>query len=139
IAVVPLFAGIRQFPQGRGFKQWTGADSKALMKVYLAAVEGLIPKDMVKALHAFLEFCYTARRDILDTQSLQSLWHSLTEFHTLRTIFLKTGVRQNKRQPYPPPASASRSSPVQLIGQNPANCNPNWLARFTQITLTGLD
>ncbi|KAM6490793.1 hypothetical protein JOM56_013756 [Amanita muscaria] len=79
IAVVPLFAGIRQFPQGRGFKQWTGADSTALMKVYLAAVEGLIPKDMVKALHAFLEFCYTARRDILDTQSLQSLRHSLTE------------------------------------------------------------
>ncbi|KIJ13001.1 hypothetical protein PAXINDRAFT_81942, partial [Paxillus involutus ATCC 200175] len=27
------FPGLRQFPQGRGFKQWTGDDSKALMKV----------------------------------------------------------------------------------------------------------
>ncbi len=33
IAVVPLFSGLRRFPQGRHFKQWTGDDSKALMKV----------------------------------------------------------------------------------------------------------
>ena len=33
IAAVPLFPGLRRFPQGRGFKQWTGDDSKALMKV----------------------------------------------------------------------------------------------------------
>jgi hypothetical protein len=24
---------LRRFPEGRGFKQWTGDDSKALMKV----------------------------------------------------------------------------------------------------------
>ena len=33
IALVPYFPGLRRFPQGRGFKQWTGDDSKALMKV----------------------------------------------------------------------------------------------------------
>jgi hypothetical protein len=33
IAIVPLFSGVRRFPEGRGFKQWTGDDSKALMKV----------------------------------------------------------------------------------------------------------
>ncbi|KAK7006837.1 hypothetical protein R3P38DRAFT_2475962, partial [Favolaschia claudopus] len=33
IAVVPPFPGLRRFPEGRGFKQWTGDDSKALMKV----------------------------------------------------------------------------------------------------------
>lgn len=32
IAAVPLFANLRRFPEGRGFKQWTGDDSKALMK-----------------------------------------------------------------------------------------------------------
>ncbi|KAG2156780.1 uncharacterized protein EDB93DRAFT_1246971 [Suillus bovinus] len=32
IAAAPSFAGLRQFPQGRGFTQWTGNDSKALMK-----------------------------------------------------------------------------------------------------------
>ena len=33
IAAVPSFPGLHRFPEGRGFKQWTGDDSKALMKV----------------------------------------------------------------------------------------------------------
>lgn len=33
IAVMPPFPGLRRFPHGRRFKQWTGDDSKALMKV----------------------------------------------------------------------------------------------------------
>ena len=33
IAAAPPFSELRRFPQGRGFKQWTGDDSKALMKV----------------------------------------------------------------------------------------------------------
>jgi len=33
IAAAPPFPGLRRFPQGRNFKQWTGDDSKALMKV----------------------------------------------------------------------------------------------------------
>lgn len=33
IASVASFAGLRRFPQGQHFKQWTGDDSKALMKV----------------------------------------------------------------------------------------------------------
>jgi hypothetical protein len=33
IANAPPFSGLRRFPKGRGFKQWTGNDSKALMKV----------------------------------------------------------------------------------------------------------
>ncbi|KIK21860.1 hypothetical protein PISMIDRAFT_12004 [Pisolithus microcarpus 441] len=34
IAAVTPFTGLCHFPQGRGFKQWTGNDSKALMKHY---------------------------------------------------------------------------------------------------------
>ena len=32
-AAVPEFPGLRRFPDGRDFNQWTGDDSKALMKV----------------------------------------------------------------------------------------------------------
>ena len=35
IAAAPLFPGLRRFKEGRGFKQWMGKDSKALMKVTL--------------------------------------------------------------------------------------------------------
>ena len=33
IAAAPQFPGLQRFPEGRNFKQWTGNDSKALMKV----------------------------------------------------------------------------------------------------------
>ena len=33
IAIAPPFAGLRRFPEGRGFNQWMDDDSKALMKV----------------------------------------------------------------------------------------------------------
>jgi hypothetical protein len=35
IAAASPFPGLRRFPEGRDFKQWTGDDSKALMKVIL--------------------------------------------------------------------------------------------------------
>jgi hypothetical protein len=35
IAITPPFPGLRHFPVGRGFKKWTGNDSKGLMKVYI--------------------------------------------------------------------------------------------------------
>lgn len=33
ISAVPIFPGLRRFQDGRNFAQWTGDDSKALMKV----------------------------------------------------------------------------------------------------------
>ena len=62
IAAVPPFPGLCRFPEGHGFKQWTGDDSKALMKVshiyqiftgleeiqvYLPAIAGYVPAQMV--------------------------------------------------------------------------------------------
>ncbi|KZP02250.1 hypothetical protein FIBSPDRAFT_703416, partial [Athelia psychrophila] len=47
ISLAAPFSGVRRFPKGRGFKQWTGDDSKALMRVYLAAVDGFIPDQAV--------------------------------------------------------------------------------------------
>lgn len=43
IAAVPSFPGLRRFPEGRGFKQWTGDDSKALMKVGVSCVSSVSP------------------------------------------------------------------------------------------------
>ena len=37
LALVPPFGGLRSFPNGQRFKQWTGDDSKALMKVSVTA------------------------------------------------------------------------------------------------------
>jgi hypothetical protein len=63
------------------------------VKVYLPAIEGHVPEAMVQAMHAFLEFCYIARRNILDTKSLDQLQNALDRYHAYRKIFQECGVR----------------------------------------------
>lgn len=50
---------------------------------------------MVKAIHAFLEFCFTARRDIHNTNTLSALDDALQRFHNYREIFRTTGVHED--------------------------------------------
>ncbi|KAG2345489.1 hypothetical protein BDR05DRAFT_998119 [Suillus weaverae] len=92
IAAIASFSGLRRFPQGRGFKQWTGNDSKALMKVYLLAIEGYVPTDVVRTFRAFLEFCYLVRRNIITESTLVRIQDALDRFHHYRKIFESTGV-----------------------------------------------
>ncbi|KAG2126953.1 hypothetical protein DEU56DRAFT_872848 [Suillus clintonianus] len=92
IAAVASFSGLRRFPQGRGFKQWTGDDSKALMKVYLPAIEGHVPVDVVRTFRAFLEFCYLVWRNIITESTLVQIQDALNRFHHYRKIFESTGI-----------------------------------------------
>nr|VWP00509.1 Transcriptional repressor TUP1 [Ganoderma boninense] len=94
IAIVPSFSGLRRFPQGRGFKQWTGDDSKALMKVYLPAIVGYLPAKVVSAVRAFIEFCYLVRREVHTPHTISLLHKALEEFHKKRTVFCISGVRE---------------------------------------------
>ncbi|OBZ65942.1 hypothetical protein A0H81_14159 [Grifola frondosa] len=78
IAVIPPFSNLRRFHEGRGFKQWTGDDSKALMKVYLPALVGYVPREM---------------RNVHTPETLAALQDALQRFHEHRAIFQTTGVR----------------------------------------------
>ncbi|KAH9012097.1 hypothetical protein EDB85DRAFT_1877923, partial [Lactarius pseudohatsudake] len=90
IAAAPPFTGLRRFPEGRGFKQWTGDDSKALMKVYLPAIEGYVPNKMLYAVRAFLDFCYIARHNVISEITLTKLEDALVQFLEYRTVFETT-------------------------------------------------
>ena len=50
---------------------------------------------MVKALQAFLDFCYIVRHDVHDTQSVEALEDALDRFHQHREIFKTSGVHLN--------------------------------------------
>ncbi|KAI6146976.1 hypothetical protein EDD17DRAFT_1767457 [Pisolithus thermaeus] len=108
IAAVAPFTGLRRFPQGRHFKQWTGDNSKGLMKVYIAAIEGHVPKDVVRTFRAFLEFCYLVRRNVITEQTLTEIDDALSRFHRFREVFRNAGVietfslpRQHAMKHYP--------------------------------------
>ncbi|KAH9045906.1 hypothetical protein EDB83DRAFT_2507473 [Lactarius deliciosus] len=91
--IVPPFPGLRQFPEGRDFTQWTGDDSKALMKVYLGAIAGYLPSAMVRCISRFMDACYLARRNAISGSGLDRFRESVVQFHELRNIFITSGVR----------------------------------------------
>ncbi|KAG1819102.1 uncharacterized protein BJ212DRAFT_1446229 [Suillus subaureus] len=74
IAAAPPFAGLHRFPQGHGFSQWTGDNSKALMKVYLP--------DTLLQLSDCLGHFHRYRQIFQDT-SIQFNRFSLPRQHTL--------------------------------------------------------
>ena len=109
IAAVAPFTGLQCFPQGRHFKQWTSDDSKALMKVlpsflngvwrltgplqvYIAAIEGYVPQDIICTFRAFLEFCYLVRQNVITEPTLTAIEDALTCFHSYREVFWNAQV-----------------------------------------------
>ncbi|KAI9435153.1 hypothetical protein H4582DRAFT_1817832 [Lactarius indigo] len=99
ISAVPPFPGLRRFKDGRDYQQWTGDDSKALMKVFLAAIAGYIPSVMVRCIAAFMDACYIARRNAINSTSLEHLRDSVETFHQLRAVFIEVGVRTSLSLP----------------------------------------
>ncbi|KAF5365298.1 hypothetical protein D9758_005472 [Tetrapyrgos nigripes] len=87
------FPGLRNFHEGQGFKQWTGNDSKGLMKVYLPAIVGHVPPQMVEAIADFLEFCYLVRQSVISEDTVTAIENAVARFHQSREIFRTTGVR----------------------------------------------
>ncbi|KAJ7756688.1 hypothetical protein B0H16DRAFT_1662563 [Mycena metata] len=93
IAATPQFPCLRRFKHRRRFKQWTGDDSKALMKIYLPAVKEFIPSEMVKCFSSFLDFCYVVRPPDFNESSLDAVDAAIQRFHIHREVFRETGVR----------------------------------------------
>ncbi|KAG1815846.1 hypothetical protein DFJ58DRAFT_720308 [Suillus subalutaceus] len=90
VAAVVSFSGLQWFPQGRNFKQWTGNDSKALMKVFISAIEDHIHEDIICCFHALLEFCYLVQCNVITEDTLNQIKDALTCFH--RQLFLDLGI-----------------------------------------------
>jgi hypothetical protein len=65
------------------------------IQVYLPAIQGHVPRRMVRAIRAFLEFCYIARRNVLTERDLAELEDALYRFHQNRACFVSSGVRKN--------------------------------------------
>ncbi|KIJ59511.1 hypothetical protein HYDPIDRAFT_170763 [Hydnomerulius pinastri MD-312] len=50
--------------------------------VYLTAITGYVPDEMVQAIAAFIEFCYIVRQLSLDEQDLNTMDDTLNQFET---------------------------------------------------------
>ncbi|KAF8258996.1 hypothetical protein EI94DRAFT_1774037 [Lactarius quietus] len=100
ISSVPPFPGLCWFADGCNFKQWTGDDSKALMKVFLGAIAGYVPSAMVRCVAAFMNACYIAHQNAINSPSLENLQACVQTYHDLRTIFLEAGLSIKLSMPH---------------------------------------
>ena len=71
-----------------------------LIQVYLAAIKGLIPDDMVQCIREFVKCCYIARRNAITTSDLDAFNQHLERFYQLRNVFIETGVRTSISLPH---------------------------------------
>ncbi len=68
-------------------------------QVYLPAIEGHVPAQMVRAVRAFLEFCYLVRRATIDKATLDKIEAAVKTFHTEREIFCDLNIRADFNLP----------------------------------------
>jgi hypothetical protein len=62
-------------------------------QVYLPAIAGYVPPQMLRPISSFMEFCYLVRRSVLDEDDIDEINHAITRFHQEREIFEREGVR----------------------------------------------
>ena len=65
------------------------------LQVYLPAIVGYVPRQMLHAISAFLDFCYLIRRPSITASNLLEIEDALQRFHHHRVIFKITGVRDD--------------------------------------------
>ena len=59
----------------------------------MSAIEGFVPREVIRCFHAYLDFCYLARMSIFTRPTLDQLDEALKRFHTYRVVFQELGVR----------------------------------------------
>ena len=64
-------------------------------KVFLPAIAGHVPPQMVRAISAFMEFCYLVRRSQIDEDTLLEIDTAVDRFRQEREIFKVVGVRDD--------------------------------------------
>ena len=62
------------------------------MQIYLPAISGHVPPQMVHMLSAFLDFCYYVHQDVIDEDMLVKIDNALECFHHECVIFITVGV-----------------------------------------------
>jgi hypothetical protein len=56
-------------------------------QVYLPAIAGHVPAQMVRAISSFMEFCYLVRRNVITKDDILAIDNVVAKFHTERSIF----------------------------------------------------
>ncbi|KAL0581893.1 hypothetical protein V5O48_000122 [Marasmius crinis-equi] len=94
IKAMPEYPGLRHFKNGISMvSQWTGAEYKAMEKVLLGAIVDVVDKDVVVAVKSILDFIHLASLQTHTTKTLEALAAALSDFHSVKDIFIQLEAR----------------------------------------------
>jgi hypothetical protein len=91
------------------------------MKVYIAAIHGHVPGDMVRCLSAFTNCCYIVRCNAITTSDIVVFQRHLSDFHQFRQIFITTDVRKDFALPRQH-ALMHYANAIELFGSPNGTC-----------------
>jgi hypothetical protein len=60
--------------------------------VYIPAIEGHVPTEVVRTFRALLEFCYLVHRNTITERTLYEIQDAVSCFHQYREVFKTSGV-----------------------------------------------
>lgn len=93
---LPPSFGVRHFSGGiSSLKQVTGPERKNLAKILLACLStaGKIPKEVIIATRAILDFAYLAQYPSHNEDTLGYMEEALDTWHKNKNIFIQLGIR----------------------------------------------
>jgi hypothetical protein len=62
------------------------------MQIYISAIKGYVPTDIICAFHVFMDFCYLVQHATIDEKTLDDIDDALHHFYHYHSIFQTTGV-----------------------------------------------
>jgi hypothetical protein len=90
------YPGLRHFKEGfSSLSQRSGNENREIEKVMLGLFAGAVPAAAQRAARSLLDFCYYARWEQHDSNSLDAMEDTLDIFHANKHIFIELGVREN--------------------------------------------
>ena len=99
-SIIQTLVGYRAFSDGISrLKQVTGRDHRAVQRYIIAAVAGSVPRKLLTAVRALLDFRYLAQAPSFTTQSLEKVASSLREFHDHKDAIVHEGIRTDWQIP----------------------------------------
>ncbi|EKM49586.1 uncharacterized protein PHACADRAFT_201299 [Phanerochaete carnosa HHB-10118-sp] len=88
-AAMPVHSEIQHFKKDISLmSQWTGTEYKNMEKVFLGALAGSIPDDVMHAIYGLLDFIHYAWFETHTTTSLEALEAAWQQFHTCKYAFI---------------------------------------------------
>ncbi|KAF8600791.1 hypothetical protein BDV93DRAFT_546232 [Ceratobasidium sp. AG-I] len=73
----------------------TGKEHKAMEKVFIGVMAGLVHKDVMDVIVAALDFIYYSQLTVHSTITLRLMDDALHQFHAAKNIFVTRGVREH--------------------------------------------